>query len=351
MGSVTGPAHLDIEIDEWQAAQEKPEAVSAHFTWRGAREDPVLDALFAGLPAGSGLVRINLLDGRTELAPGAWRGLRFGKGQPIYEAARGNFEAWSGGRSFLEEARRSEVGRMIRRLVPDFDDYTDKEQVDFIVRTQDKIDAVKQSADDLADHLEYAGLGTSRAVPPRKKPALKVRAAVFSDILRSTRRAGELLGIPHKDKVARYENQRVRKMAKIGRDLLHDYYGKSEYEAKIERIQRYYGWWKWFSSIEDPKEQMYILLAEAHGTSAEVEKLRGDEDGFAEKLDEWVTVVEVCLEAQEMYRKCGDSDQGEEAGNKARRLWAEQTRIEDLDARFGTALAFSALDAPPPSIA
>jgi len=325
MGSVTGPARLDIEIDEWKAAQEKPEAVSAHFTWRGAKEDPVLDALFAGLPAGSGLVRINLLDGRTKLAPRAWKGLRFGKGRPIYESARGNFEAWSGGRSFLEEARRSEIGRMIRRLVPDFDGYTDKEQVDFMVRTQDKIDAVKQSANDLADHLEYARPDTPRAVPPRKELALKVRAAVFSDILKSTRRAGELLGIPHKDKVARHENQRVRKMAKIGRDLLHDYYGKSEYEAKIERIQRYYGWWKWFSSIEDPKEQMYILLAEVHGTSAELEKRRGNEDGFTEKLDEWVTVVESRLEAQEMSFEGGDRDQG--GTPRERRADSGQSRL------------------------
>lgn len=351
MKSLPRPARLEIEIDEWQAAQEKAEAVSAYFTWRGAREDPIITALFAGLPSGGSLVRINLLDGRTELAPRAWKGLRFGKGPPIYESARVNFEAWSGGRSFLEEARRSEIGKLIRRLVPDFDSYTHKEQVDFMDRTQNRIEAVWQSAEDLANHLEYARPDTAKAVVPLKEPALKVMAAVFSDMLKSTPRAAEILGVPStKTDRTKGENGTVKTRAKLGRELLHDYYGKSAYEAMIERMQRYHRWWKWFSSIEDPKEQMYILLAEAHGTSAELEKRRGDKDGFAEKLDEWVTVVESRLEAQEMSFEGGDRDQGEGAKREARRLWAEQTRIEELDARFGTALTFSALKTPPPSI-
>src|SRR5215213_8074594 len=81
-------------------------------------------------------------------------------------------------------------------------------------------------------------------------------------------------------------------MAKLGRVLLHENYGRSEYEAMIVRMQRYHRWWKWFDSIEDPREQMYVLLAEAQGTSAKDEQLRAAEDGFADTLEEWVGVVE-----------------------------------------------------------
>jgi hypothetical protein len=99
----------------------------------------------------------------------------------------------------------------------------------------------------------------------------------------ATRRAGELLRVPQRDKT-RYENQRIRQMAKLGRALLHDYYGKTEYEAMIDRMQRYHRWWKRFDSIEDPREQMYVLIAEAQGTSTEYEELRAADDGFAKKL-------------------------------------------------------------------
>jgi hypothetical protein len=75
------------------------------------------------------LVPIKLLDGRVELAPKSWKSLRFGKGRPIYELAWGDFEAWSGGCAFLNEARLSEIGKLARRLVPGFDvDTTPKTQ-------------------------------------------------------------------------------------------------------------------------------------------------------------------------------------------------------------------------------
>src|SRR5215217_3368119 len=149
MGSLAGLARLEIKIDEWRAAQELVESVYVHITWRGARDDPALAGLLAGLPSStvsvpgfsvrlslSELVPIKLLDGRTELAPETWKGLRFGRGLPIYKLARTDFGAWSGGNSFLEAARRSEIGRMVRRLVPDFDSYTDSQQADFLIRTQ-----------------------------------------------------------------------------------------------------------------------------------------------------------------------------------------------------------------------
>lgn len=365
MDSLAGPVHLEIKIDEWRAAQEQVEAVYVDIAWRGARNDPALAGFLVGLPSSTlplrrfgpvdleELVPIELLDGRTELAPEAWKGLRFGKGAPIYELARADFGAWSGGNSFLEAARKSEIGTMVRRLIPGFDSYTTKEQIDFLIRTKNKIRAVRQSTKDLIKHLEYAKPDKSKAIPPIKQPTYKVRAAVFSDMLGSTVAAGELLGVPgvpDNDKI-KHDNQTVRKRAKIGRALLHDYYGKPEYEAMIGRMKRYRRWWKWFSSIEDPKEQMYALLAAVQGTSVEDERLRAAADGFAEKLEEWIGVVERRLEASEASKQSENSAEAENAQQRADHLWHRQIAIEETDARFAKALSIASLEGPPPSIA
>ena len=363
MDSLAKPTHLEISIDEWQAAQEKIRAVSVRASWRGAWSDPALAGVCAGLPSfavfvpGFGrinvleLVPIELLDGRLELAPESWKGFRLGKGRPIYELARGDFEAWSGGRSFLNEARRSEIWELARRLVPGFDDYPLKAQLDFISRTAEKIEAVWQSAGDLATHMEYA-TPDRKAVPPVKDLDDKIRAAVFSDMMNSTRQAAEVLGVPstETDKI-KHENQTVSKRAKIGRGLLHNYFGESEYEAIIDRMQRYHRWCKWYGTIEDPKEQIYVLLAEAQGTLTDHEKRRASEDGFAEKLDEWVAVVKRRLDTEEIYRRSDAPVEEQEAQQAATRLWHQQKAIEETDARFKTALSLAELEAPPPSIA
>src|SRR5215218_3062312 len=323
MESIARPAHLDVEIHEWRAAQEKVAAVSADASWRGAMNDPTLAAVFDGLPSSTvflrgfppislrELVPIKLLDGRLELAPKSWKGLRFGKGPFVYELARGNIEAWSGGCSFLDEARKSEIGKLVRRHVPGFDGYPVKAQIDFMKRTAEKVEAVQHALAELATHMEYA-TPHRKAVPPLRNVEDRIRAAVFSDMMKSTRRAGELLGVPCKDMV-RHENQVVRKRAKLGRELLHNYFGESEYEAIIDRVQRYHRWWKWFGTIEDPKEQMYVLLAEAHGTLTDREKRRASEDGFAEKLDKWVAIVERRLEADEIYQRSDEPAVEEDA--------------------------------------
>ena len=364
MASAGVPTRIEIEIDEWGTAQERIEGVIVQVTWRGARDDPTVAALLAALPSSTvtipgfphtslrRLVPIKLLDGRTELAPERWKILRFGKGRPIYEAARENFEAWSGGGSCLEGARKSEIGKMTRRLVPGFDGYSVKDQIDFMKRTVKKVEAVERSVGGLVKHLEYAKPDTARAANPIKGPTAKVRAAVFSDILNSTQRAGELLGIPVPQKDHdRHENQTVRKRARLARALLHEYYGKSEYEAKIVRMRRYHRWWKRYDAIEDPREQMYVLLAEARGTSMDYEKRLASEDGFGEKLDEWVVVVERRLKADETYQRSEDPAEEEDARRAANQLRYQQQAIQQTDARFEMALSLAELKAPPPSVA
>jgi hypothetical protein len=249
----------------------------------------------------------------------------------------------------LDEARRSEIGKLVRRHVPGFDGYPVKAQLDFMRRTAEKVESVQHALGELATHMEYA-TPHRKAVSPLKNLQDKVRAAVFLDMMKSTRRAGELLGVPCKDET-RHENQVVRKRAKLGRELLHNHYGESEYEAIIECMQRYHRWWKWFGTIEDTKEQMYVLLAEAQGTLTDLEKLRASADGFAEKLDEWVAVVERRLETEEIYQRSDDPVGEEDARQMAMQLWYQQKALEESDARFKTALSLAELEAPPPSIA
>jgi hypothetical protein len=342
MKSLPKPVNLEIKIDEWQAAQGNIEAVRVvGLSWREARTDPTLAPLLAALPPTSGFVPIKLSDGRTEMAPRAWKGLRFGKGPPIYESARKHFEAWASD-DYFERARDSTMVTMIRRLVPNFDDYSREAQIDFIDRTQNKIEKVRESVEDLVNHLTYAAPDKGKAVPPTKEPDLKVRAAVFSALM-GTRRAGELLGIPHSDKTS-YENQAVRKMAEVGRRLLCDSYGAVQFATKIERMQGYHEWWTWLNS-KAPKEQMYVLLAKARRTSAELEKCRAEEDGFDEKLGEWVHVVERRLEANEAYERSADPTTKENARLIGNQLVSRQIEIEGTDTRFKAAL--DAIESPP----
>jgi hypothetical protein len=339
--SLPKPAHLEIEIDEWQAARGNIKAVNVRVSWRGARDDPALKPLLAALPPKSGYVPIKLAGGRTELAPESWKGLRFGKGRPIYELARKNYEAWADG-SYFERARESAMVMMIRRLVPNFDDYPIEAQIDFIGRTQIKLDEVRKSVGDLVSHLEYAAPEKAKAIAPLKEPSLNVRAAVFCALM-GERPAGEALGVPH-TATESYGNQRVRQRARIGRRLLCDYYGAVEYDATIARMRRYYEWWTCLTS-KAPKEQMYMLLAKAQHSSAELEKCRAEEDGFDEKLTEWVDVVERHQEAEEIFDRSENPDTKEGARQTANQLLYRQIEIEETDARFKAAL--DALESPP----
>ena len=192
MRNLPKPTHLEIGIDEWQVAQGNIEGVDVTVQWRGVREDPALVDLLAALPPAEPFVPITLVDGRTELAPQRWKSLRFGSGRSFFEAAQRDFEPWGkvwSSPSPLAKARRN-VTNMIRRHVPNFDDYTDKEQIDFIVRTQDKVNKIRESVEALILHLEYAAPDKPNAVPPHQAPRADVRAAVFSAVMGGTRRAG-----------------------------------------------------------------------------------------------------------------------------------------------------------------
>jgi len=344
MRSLPKPAHLEIRIDEWQVAQKNIDAVDVEIRWRGARDDSALAELLAALPRRNEFVPIRLVDGRTELAFKSWQRTRFGKGPPIFEAARSNYEAWAGGATDPLPTARKYLTEMIQRHVPNFDDHTDKNQVDFIIRTQEEINAVHDSVEALIAHLEYATPGGRSAHLLLKNPLDNIQAAVFSDVMGS-RDAGDLLKVPQppSDK-RRYENQTVLKRAKAGRELLCGYFGEAEWKTKVQRLREYRRWWAWYESL-DNKDGIYALLAKAQNTSLQHEKLSAESDGFDRKLERWIAVVEERLKAQEMSWEHRYSAQGDEAESTARRLWADQVRIEETDERFDKAL--SVFDAPP----
>jgi len=353
MENLPRPAHLEIDIDEWQVGRRNVGAVEASISWRGAEKDPDLAPLLAKLPTKNKFVPIKLADGRTELAPEGWRHLRFGKGPPIVESARTHFEHW--GKVWTDSSPltrdRRRLTKMIVRYIPDFHELADKEQVDLLVRTQDKINSVWDSLEGLVAYLEHVTPNKRKAFVPLENPIDNVRAVVFSDVLGSSGRAGELLGIPRpKSDLDRHENQTVRKRAKLGRELLYYVYESEEWEQKVTRMRGYLAWWDEFKAIEDPKEQVLALVARARGTTTEVEKHRAKNDGFAEKLEEWVPIVERRFEANALFDQLYDQgaapDELEAARQASDRAVEEQFAFQDSDDRFR--LAFSVLDEPSP---
>jgi hypothetical protein len=354
MGSLPKPAHLVISIDEWQVAQGKVDAVDVEIKWRAAHDDSALTKLLAVLPPRNEFVSIGLVDGRTELAFKSWQGIRFGKGPRIFESARSNYEAWAGGPGDALPAARKQLTEMFRQYVPNFDNYADREQVDFLIRTQEKVNAIHDSVEALTAHLEYSAPDKHKALPPLRKPLQNIRAAVFSDVMRSSRRAGELLDIPlPPGDEFRHENETVRKMAKLGRELLCGYFGEGEWTTKVQRMREHRQWWERFETLlDDPKEQIYALLAKARGTTSERERLSAETDGFDEKLDEWIAVVVSRFKLEETLDQWEDLNRGN-AGNaewisiksERRSIQAEQFRIQATDERFDE--AFSVFDTPP----
>ena len=342
------PAQIELRIDEWLVVQANIDSIQVEITWRRVNAAPGLTKLLAEVPPRADLVRIRLPDGRTDVVPEPWKHVRIGGDPPVFKRAQQNWEGWGQdqwSRGYRAKARR-ELTDMIRRYVPNFDDYTDERQVDFIIRTQEKINKVWDSVGELIVHLEYAGPDKAKPLPPLKDPCHDVRAAVFTDMLRSTRRAGKLLSIPHPPSdEARHENQTVRNAANRGRELLVYYFGEAEWNAKVERMREYRRWWEYLESIDDSKEQFYEMLAKAYGTSFEHERLRAEGDGFDKKLEEWVTAYEQKENAMEALWKTNDDVEHEEAKRAEARAWHRMQSLESSDERFDAGL--SLFDKPP----
>jgi hypothetical protein len=192
---------------------------------------------------------------------------------------------------------------LIRQYQPDFDYRNSAEEARLLLHTLERINQVRQSVKDLQNYLWYSKPNKNKAVSPVKDPQRDVRAAVLQDIFDlSTLRIGEVLGfkaLSDLDKARKHENATVRAAAQRGRELLHHHFGVDGWRQKVERVRANRA--QWHELEDQPKGQVYYLLAECHGTSIEEEKKRASQDGFDRLLEEWIAAL-MCEDMQTANR-------------------------------------------------
>ena len=178
---------------------------------------------------------------------------------------------------------------LIRQYQPDFDYSRSEDEAYLLLGTLERISKVRENAQALQNYLWYSDPHKNKAVPPVKDPQRDVRAAVLQDAFGlSTLRIGKILRFetPTNPHIKR-ENRAVAAAAQRGRELLHYYFGAEDlWRQKAKRIRTYRA--LWFELEEQPKKQVYYLLAELHDTSLEEEEAAGIQDGFDRLLEEWI---------------------------------------------------------------
>ncbi len=194
---------------------------------------------------------------------------------------------------------------LVRQYLPNFDNYTQKQQAQFLLRTIEQLNRVRKSLESLADHLEYAAPGR-KAVPPIKDPDRAIRATILRDVCGwDTRRIGKELQIrtrPGTDLSIKREHKNVGRMIDIGRALLEQCFGAEGWRAKAERMRAARERWESMG----PRQQFYTLLAEDQGTSPEEEERVATKDGFDKTLDEWIDALEKDDDEREVRIRSSD---------------------------------------------
>jgi hypothetical protein len=222
-------------------------------------------------------------DGRYTLVPKALR--TFARLRRWYELTRqGHIRP--GFENYLEFG-----SNIIRQYQPDFDYSRSEEEANLLLNTLERINRVRESVEDLQNHLWYSDAKKRKAVPPVRDPQRDVRAAVLQDVFDvDTFQIGEILLF---DAPSELEKRRKRELAAVrvaarrGRELLHYYFGVEEWEAKVERIRALRR--LWFELDDQPKKRIHYLLAEHRGTSLEEEEAAATRDGFDQLLEEWIS--------------------------------------------------------------
>jgi hypothetical protein len=256
--------------------------------WREAKHVPTLLSILSEIPRAARPHDLEVLkrdDGKYTLVPTALRTkswyLNRGAGPTFYELARGGRISIIG--DYLEYG-----SNIIRQYQPDFDYSESEEQAYLLLHTLERINKVRESVEDLQNYLWYSKPNKNKAVPPVKDPQRDVRAAVLQDVFGlSTLRIGEMLKFdtPANPHIKR-ENRTVAAAARRGRELLNYYFGAEEWRQKAKRIRAYRA--LWFELDDQPKKQIYYLLAERHRTSLEEEETAAMQDGFDRLLEEWI---------------------------------------------------------------
>lgn len=175
-----------------------------------------------------------------------------------------------------------------------------EDNADLLLRTLKRLNQIENSAYALQDHLEYAVAGKERVRAPRENPERDVRTAILSDVMGlSSLAIKEELGLVRKWKrpqahstgaTVKREDATTRVAIKRGRALLEHFYGAEEWRRKVIRMRTKRA--EWLELEDQPKAQMYYLLAEARGTSTAEEERTASQDGFDQLLDEWIAAWE-----------------------------------------------------------
>jgi hypothetical protein len=260
-------------------------SVSVEVQWRQAHDVPAILSTLSEIPEAPprGLEVLKRDDGKYTLVSKALR--TFARLRRWYELTRqGHIRP--GLEDYLEYG-----SNLIRRYQPDFDYSRSEEEANLLLSTLERINRVRESVEDLQNYLWYSSAKKRKAVPPVRDPQRDVNAAILQDVFDlNTFRIGEILLF---DAPSELEKQRKRELAAVrvaaqrGRDLLHYHFGVEGWEAKVERIRALRA--LWFELDDQPKKQVYYLLAERRGTSLEEEEAAATRDGFDQLLEEWIS--------------------------------------------------------------
>lgn len=301
MGSVPKPDYLNIVFDPKRTARRPPEQlwVFVAIRWRVGKDVPGIISVLSEIPEaprGYDFKVVSSGDGRYTLEPDGWQKPKIDSVLSLFDLARQGNVAF-GYSEYLEYG-----SDLIKQYQPDFDYSRSEEDAELLRQTLKRIAKVREHVEALRNYLWYLQPNETKtkAVPPVKEPERDVKAAMLQDVWEmTTLRIAEALGIERvwkdspkpwtlSDKKKR-ENPTVREAAKRGRELLQHFYGgKWQYVAAGMRAERR----KWLELEDQPKKQMYYLLAEARHTSMEEEERAGIQDGFDELLDEWFAAWE-----------------------------------------------------------
>jgi hypothetical protein len=304
MGSVPKPAVLQIKgLDNEMALARLPTewrllgpsvhrlSVFVQVQWRQAQDLPVILSKIAEMPKapqGHSFEVLKRDDGNYTLVPTALRTSEqrwgIGAGPTMYELARR-------GRISTFENYYEYGSNIIRQYQPDFDYSRSEEEANLLLNTLERINRVRESVEELQNYLRYSDVKKNKAVPPIRDPQRDVKAAVLQDVFDlNTFQIGEILLF---DAPSELERRRKRELAAVrvatqrGRELLHYHFGAGQWEAKVERIRALRA--LWFALDDQPKKQVYYLLAEHRGTSLEEEEAAATRNGFDQLLDEWIS--------------------------------------------------------------
>jgi hypothetical protein len=273
--------------------------VSVRIRWRQPQSTPPMLKRPAGIPELPDAEHFEVfqLNGGsyTLVTKGSGtKSVRFGKGPTFFELERaGEDIGWGKSWAYVED--------LIKQFQPDFDFTASEDNARFLLRTLKHLNELENRRYALWNHLQHSSPGKKKAKIPRVNPDRDVKAAILSDVMDlSSLDIAETLGFervwkdPPKpwtlsDEKKR-ENATARTAAERGRELLRHFYGAEEWQQKVARMRALRA--EWLALENQPRAQVYYLLAEARGTSIEAEERKALQDGFDELVRAWIAAWE-----------------------------------------------------------